>query len=354
MLRVCYDKNMKDKIYYAVIIGGGPCGASAAQALAKRGVSTLVLERCALPRYKSCSGMIIAKTAQLVERYFDVCIPDSVKCTPYDNWGMVFVTDEGKEYKFRQSGFNVWRSEFDNWLLSMAIESGAELKDGIGVVDVKDNGEYVETVLDDKSTVRSRYVIDCEGAVGAIKRKLIGGNKDYIVTYQAFYDGNIRLDPHYFYAYLQPQLSQYDAWFNVKDGMLVLGVAVKDIDKIRQYNEAFLNYMYVNHDLKIKRKIKEEKWIMPHIAKGCPIDYGLGRILFAGEVAGFLNPMGEGISCGMESGYLAGEAIADNFASSQKVLSAYRESCKDLHAYMQRQWHLTALMSSKFRHMKMQ
>ena len=136
--------------------------------------------------------------------------------------------------------------------------------------------------------------------------------------------------------------------------MLVLGVAVKDIDKIRQYNEAFLNYMYVNHDLKIKRKIKEEKWIMPHIAKGCPIDYGLGRILFAGEVAGFLNPMGEGISCGMESGCLAGEAVADNFASSQKVLSAYRESCKNLHAYMQRQWHLTALMSSKFRHMKMQ
>ena len=31
------------------------------------------------------------------------------------------------------------------------------------------------------------------------------------------------------------------------------------------------------------------------------IDYGVGRILFAGEVAGFLNPMGEGISCGMEN-----------------------------------------------------
>ena len=28
-----------------------------------------------------------------------------------------------------------------------------------------------------------------------------------------------------------------------------------------------------------------------------------GRVLFAGEIAGFLNPMGEGISAGMESGY---------------------------------------------------
>ena len=30
------------------------------------------------------------------------------------------------------------------------------------------------------------------------------------------------------YAYLQPELSEYDAWFNVKDDLLVLGVPVKD------------------------------------------------------------------------------------------------------------------------------
>ena len=37
---------------------------------------------------------------------------------------------------------------------------------------------------------------------------------------------------HYFYAYLQPELSEYDAWFNVKDEMLVLGVSVKDTSRI--------------------------------------------------------------------------------------------------------------------------
>ena len=51
---------------------------------------------------------------------------------------------------------------------------------------------------------------------------------------------------------------------------------------------------------------------MPHIRPGCHVDYGVGRILFAGEVAGFLNPMGEGISAGMESGYCAACAIMEH------------------------------------------
>lgn len=42
---------------------------------------------------------------------------------------------------------------------------------------------------------------------------------------------------------------------------------------------------------------------MPRIGQECKIDYGIGRVIFAGEIAGFLNPMGEGISAGMESAY---------------------------------------------------
>ncbi len=271
--------------------------------------------------------MIIAKTSALVKQYFGCEIPDSVKCTPFDNFGMVFVNDEGLEYKFEQRGFNVWRSKFDNFLSDKAKESGG--------------------------SKRAKYLIDCEGALGALKRSITNCDKDYIITYQAFYEGEINLDPHYFYAYLQREFSQYDAWFNVKDGMLVLGVAVEDINQIKHYNDKFISYMQQNHGLKIDKKVKEEKWIMPPIRRDFKIDYGIGRILFAGEVAGFLNPMGEGISCGMESGYLAACAVADNFDSCKDVLAAYRQSCGDLHSYMQRQWHLTALMSSKFQHMKM-
>lgn len=339
--------------YDIIVVGAGPAGATCAKILAEKGYCVLVVEKCKLPRYKSCSGMIIAKTAGLVKEYFGVEIPDSVKCTLYDNYGMVFVNDEGKEYKFEQRGFNVWRSEFDYFLLSKAKECGAEVIDGVSVIGCKNFDGCVEVTLSDKEIgfKRAKYLIDCEGAMGVIKRSLLNCKKDYVVTYQAFYQGKINLDLHYFYAYLQPAFSQYDAWFNVKDGMLVLGVAVEDISKIKEYNDNFIRYMQDNHGLEIDKKVKEEKWIMPRVRPDFNIDYGVGRVLFAGEVAGFLNPMGEGISCGMESGYCVAKAIAENFKDPKMVLTAYQQNSTEVKSYMQRQWRLVSLMSSKFKNM---
>ncbi len=75
-------------------------------------------------------------------------------------------------------------------------------------------------------------------------------------------------------------------------------VAVEDISKIKEYNDNFIRYMRDSYGLSIYNKLKEEKWIMPRIRPDFHIDYGVGRVLFAGEVAGFLNPMGEGYLAG--------------------------------------------------------
>ena len=50
--------------------------------------------------------------------------------------------------------------------------------------------------------------------------------------------------------------------------------------------------MEKHHGLQIRQQVKAEKWLMPHIRPGCPVTYGQGQVLFAGEIAGFLNPMG--------------------------------------------------------------
>ena len=342
------------EMYDAIVVGGGPTGATAGKVLAEKGFSVLIVERCKLPRYKSCSGMVIKKTVDLVDKHFGCQIPDFVKCTPFDNYGMVFVNDDGKEYKFEQKGYNVWRSSFDNFLLDKAIEKGAKVIDCASVVSCENKGDFIEaTIVDKTSSIhKARYLIDCEGAIGTLKRSLFGDDKDFIITYQAFYKGTINLDPHYFYAYLQHTLSEYDAWFNVKDDMLVLGVAVKDPSKIKACYTNFIGYMKSNHSLMLQEKIKEEKWIMPHIRPDFKINYGNKRVLFAGEVAGFLNPMGEGVSCGIESGYACAMAIADNFDNSENVIPCYRQYSAETLAYMKRQWHLVSLMSKRFKDMK--
>ena len=210
---------------------------------------------------------------------------------------------------------NVWRSSFDEWLAGKAEQSGAELRDETAVLYCKEENDTVTVTFKGKSvyTEQARFVLDCEGVVGALKRKLLNNTPKYITTFQTYNQGSIDLDYHYFYAYLQPDFSEYDAWFNVKDGHLVLGVSVKDTGKI---------------------------------------DYGVGRVLFAGEIAGFLNPMGEGISAGMESGYCAAQAIMQHFDDLETVYSNYKERTKSLHNYMKRQWNFVAGIADTFSEMK--
>ncbi len=189
---------------------------------------------------------------------------------------MIFTNDKGKEYRFEQEGLNVWRSGFDNWLAGKAVERGAQMRDCTTAVFCEDKGEFVSVTLhgDKTYTEKARYVLDCEGVVGALKRKIMGRTDGYITTFQTFNRGSIELDSHYFYAYLQPELSQYDAWFNVKDELLVLGVSVKEPEKTEYYYEKFLSYMKKEHNLYIEEQTKAEKCL-------CPISVPAVRLITA-------------------------------------------------------------------------
>ena len=341
-------------MYDAIIIGAGPAGSSAAKELAGKGHNVLMIEKFKMPRNKSCSGILIKKSIQLIRTYFGDDVPQTVMCTPTDSKGMIFTNDVGREYRYEQDGLNIWRSSFDYWLAQKAVEAGAELRDDTTAICCEEQDGYILVKLKGKKecTEKARMVIACDGAVSSIKRKLLNTPKSFITTYQTFNKGSIDLDHQYFYAYLQPELSEYDAWFNVKDDNLIFGVSVKDISKIEYFYSRFIAYMKQKYNAKIEKQEKSEKWIMPHIIPGCPIDYGKGRVLFAGEAAGFLNPMGEGISAGLESGYAAAQAVRQADLNGkfdvQTVHASYKDNTAVLKTYMERQWRFVAGLSTKF------
>ena len=103
-------------MYDVIVIGAGPCGCITASTLSKNGLKVLLLEKCKLPRYKSCSGVLIEKSLRLIEKYFGQSVPLSVSCTPVQNRGMVLTDDLGREYIFESRGLNIWRDKFDYWL----------------------------------------------------------------------------------------------------------------------------------------------------------------------------------------------------------------------------------------------
>lgn len=341
-------------MYDVIVIGAGPAGCTAAKTLSENGYNVLLAEKFKLPRYKSCSGQLIKKSLDLVREYFGEDVPDFTTCAPAENRGMIFTDDKGETFRFEQQGLNVWRSTFDNWLAEKAAQSGAEIRDNTSSISASEGDGIVTVTLKDERTYteQARYVIDCEGAVGAFKRKLLNTAPQYILTFQTFNLGSIDLDHHYFYAFLQPELSEYDAWFNVKDDQLVLGVVVKDKGKIESYYTRFISYMEKKYGLKIEKQLKIDKWIMPHIRPDYTINYEVGRVLFAGEIAGFLNPMGEGISAAMESGHHAAVSIINNFDTPNLVCSNYKEKNTLLYDYMKRQWSLIARMTDTFNEMK--
>lgn len=338
-----------------IVIGAGPTGCTVSKILSENGLKVLLVEKFALPRYKSCSGQLIKKSIDLVKLYFGDNVPLSTMCTPFENKGMIFVDDKGKEYRFEQKGLNVWRSQFDNWLSAKAAQYGVLIKDKTSAISCSEGNNFVTVTLKDEKihSEMARYVVDCEGIVGLIKRKINRDTPQYISTYQTYNQGSIDLDYHYFYAYLQPELSGYDAWFNVKDDYLIFGVSGEDLNELDHYYGKFIDYMIDNHHLKIERQLKIDKWLMPRIIPGCPIDYGVGRIFFAGEIAGFLNPMGEGISAGMESGYHIANAIIQNFDNLDLIYESYKEKTLPLRNYMIRQWNFLGNISHKFKYMKL-
>lgn len=58
------------KMYDVLVIGAGPAGCMAAKKSADAGYDVLLVDKMDLPREKSCSGILIQKSVQMVEAEF--------------------------------------------------------------------------------------------------------------------------------------------------------------------------------------------------------------------------------------------------------------------------------------------
>ncbi|MHA1651494.1 MAG: FAD-dependent monooxygenase [Candidatus Helarchaeota archaeon] len=336
-------------MYDVIIVGAGPAGSLLAKKLADADLKVLVVEQKKLPRHKMCSGLISSFSRRILKKEIGD-IPPVICCHPKIIKGIqVYPTRTQPPQKFREKSHNVWRNIFDFWLTIKASEAGAEIWDYTEVISFSEKKDHIEVGLKGASSTQkqeTRFLIGADGGLSFVRKKLYPNlQMRWFQPYQTYWEGTIDLDPEYFYSFLDPEFTEFFAWFNVKTGhkgkYLVVGTAAEQGKTIPQYFNAFQEYLEEAFGFKGEKLLYREACIAPvffDTTSQFKYLFGKGNILLIGEAALLYNIFAEGISPALTSAVQAADAILQE---ETPVLEKYKENIQPLCRNLKVAWNST-------------
>jgi geranylgeranyl reductase family protein len=329
------------------VVGAGPAGLSAAYAAALAGARTLVLEKVAHPRYKTCGGGLTGASLTAVD--------DRIEVPAHDRVTRATFTNDGRRPFTRRHDAPlvtmVRREEFDDRLRLAAERAGAEIRQRAAVRAVEQDPDGVRLRLADGSTVRARVAVGADGSAGVTARHVgvefaqvdLGLEVELPVPppVREQWRGRLLID-------WGPIPGSY-AWVFPKGDRLTVGViaARGHGEQTRRYLRRFVERLGLagiepTHD-------------SGHLTR-CRADSSplrRGRVLVAGDAAGLVEPWTrEGISFALRSGLLAGAAAAtgdlDGYVAGVKehIEPAMRAGRRLLAAFSRRPGAFHALLAT--------
>jgi len=309
------------EIFDAVVIGGGPAGATAAEDLARHGHSVLLLDREG--RIKPCGGAIPPRLIK------DFAIPDNLLVARATSARMVSPADNRVDIPI-EKGFvgMVDREVFDEWLRCRAAEAGAIRRtgsferldrdaQGVSVVHFQQPGQSSGDPAGHAS-VRARVVIGADGARSKVARQAVPGAErcKYVFAYHEIVRAPLQKPPGYDGSrcdvYYRGRLSpDFYGWVFPHGDTLSIGTGSADKGFSLRGAVAHLRQSAGLEHLETLRR------------EGAPIPlqplrrWDNGRdVVLAGDAAGVVAPAsGEGIYYAMFGGRLAAD-VASEFLTS--------------------------------------
>jgi geranylgeranyl reductase family protein len=154
-----------------IVVGAGPAGATAARALASRGIGVCLLDRAAFPRNKPCGGGISLRVLArfpYLERALARIGTHAVSRLYLEgpDGDATLVESDGP------AALMIRRVEFDALLVSLAQQAGAELVTGVDIVQARQDRDAVTLVARDGRTFRAPFVIAADGVHSVVARRL--------------------------------------------------------------------------------------------------------------------------------------------------------------------------------------
>lgn len=296
--------NQRPEMYDVLVVGAGPAGSRAAHAAAQAGARTLVLDRAAFPRYKTCGGGLIGPTLASLPDGFEVPVQQRITQASF--------TFRGRSHVERQAGDRILslvnRADFDAALLDAAVAAGAELRTAT-VTGVHEDEDGVVTVTTSEGEVRARAVVGADGSASRIGR-YVGVDLRQVdlgleveltpdAAASAAWAGRVHLD-------WGPEPGSY-AWVFPKQDVLTVGVIMAKGHPAE--TKRYLTDFVAQQGLSSLPVVRDSGHLTRCRSADSPL--GRGRVLVAGDAAGLLEPWTrEGISYAVRSGALAGATAA--------------------------------------------
>ena len=342
------SKNTRE--FDAIIIGGGPAGATCAYTLASRGHSVLILEKSKFPRFHIGESMV----PYLIEVFDRIGILEKLKSE-----GFVWKTGVDLSVSSGEVGranfgdlaegqkpyaFNLERCRFDKILLEHAEEAGARLLQPAEVKHLLFDGDRIVGVeykhQQQKYQARARFVVDASGRAGLIakqfKLRKVNPKLKNVAIYQQFSNASENNNPT-----IEGDLIlgfHQDGWMWQipldKETISVGAVVSQEIFNTGKPQEIFDAHMSrlprINARLQgatpVFEKMKTELDFCYHSERF----FGPGYFL-VGDAACFVDPQfSGGVYLGVLSGMKAAEVMADIFQgkNEQDACTYFENFCK--------------------------
>ncbi|GAB1689017.1 geranylgeranyl reductase family protein [Krasilnikovia sp. M28-CT-15] len=288
------------------VVGAGPGGLAAACAAASAGARTVVLERAAHPRYKTCGGGLIGTSLGIAAARIAVPARDTVAAITF--------ACNGRRAFTRRAGDTplltmVRRDDFDLAWHDAALAAGAKVRQNCQARSITQDQAAASIGLADGSTVTARVVIGADGSAGITSRHVgvtfdqqdLGLEVEVVPdsAQRAAWRGRVLLD-------WGPVPGSY-GWVFPKDDELTVGVIMAKGrgGDTKEYLGRFLHRLGL-----ADRPVRRDSGHLTRCRSGdAPLRRG--RVLVVGDAAGLLEPWTrEGISYALRSGTWAGQAAA--------------------------------------------
>lgn len=298
------------KYFDVAIIGSGPSGSSTAFYLGKQGISTVIIEKETLPRYKTCGGGFVNRgrkdlpfdISEVIEREFF-----RVETYFNDNPTKCFQSDKNQPIITM-----IMRDSFDKLIVEKAKEFGVTLLENHKLLNIDFANDF-SILKTTQGEISAKFVIAADGVLSTTAkmsgwitetRKLIPALEyEVTVSNEDFerFSKSVRFD-------IDAVPFGY-AWCFPKKNHLSLGVLTTKKGKInlKEYYQKYLQ------SIGIQNIIKEEAHGFQIPIAPRTDGFVKNNVFLIGDAAGFAEPItAEGISNAILSGKYVAEALIES------------------------------------------